>query len=231
MSKQPVCVVAGVGAGNGLAVARRFADGGYKVALLARSEGPLKQFESDVAGSRGYATDLTNQSAVEATFARIHDELGAPDVLVQNAAGFAHGGLLETTPELLEAQWRIGPLALLLTARSVVPQMLENGGGTIVVVGATASLRTDGQFLAFASAKAALRSVAESVAKDLGPQGIHVAHVVVDGIIDRPRTEPLAGLPVFLKPDSIAANIWNVVQQDSSAWTFELDLRPCREKW
>jgi NAD(P)-dependent dehydrogenase (short-subunit alcohol dehydrogenase family) len=231
MSKKPVCVVAGVGPGNGLATARKFAEGGYRVALLARSEGPLREFESDVPESRAYPTDLTSESEVVTTFERIHEELGPVHVLVQNAAGFAHGGLLETTPAQLEASWRCGPWALLLTARAVVPSMLQTGGGSIIVVGATASMRTNGQFLAFAAAKSALRSVSESMAKDLGPQGIHVAHVIVDGIIDRPRTEPAGALPVFLKPESIAVNIWNLVQQDPSAWTFELDLRPCREKW
>ncbi len=229
-----VCVVTGVGPGNGAAFARRFAREGYRVAMLARSEDRLRELEAEIDGARGYATDVGDPDAVAATFGRIRQELGPVEILVHNAGSGVFGPFLDTTPEQLEESWRTNTLALLLCGREASADMLKGGSGTIVVIGATASLRGGAGFAAFASAKAAQRSLAQSMARGLGSSGIHVAYVVVDGVIDIPRTRAFfADRPddEFLKPDAIADTVFHFVGQDRSAWSFEVDLRPFGEKW
>ncbi len=229
-----VCVVTGVGPGNGAAFARRFAREGYRVAMLARSEDRLRELEAEIDGARGYATDVGDPSAVAATFGRIRQELGPVEILVHNAGSGVFGPFLDTTPEQLEESWRTNTLALLLCGREASADMLKGGSGTIVVIGATASLRGGAGFAAFASAKAAQRSLAQSMARSLGPSAIHVAYVVIDGVIDIPRTRAFfADRPddAFLKPDAIADTVFHVAGQDRSAWSFEVDVRPFGEKW
>ncbi|MDX1383357.1 MAG: SDR family NAD(P)-dependent oxidoreductase, partial [Thermoanaerobaculia bacterium] len=165
---------------------------------------------------------------------RIRDEMGPVSVLVYNAGSGVFGDFDAVSPEDLEAAWRVNTWGLLLAAKQVVPDMRGLGGGNIVVTGATASLRGGANFAAFASAKAAQRSLAQSLARKLGPEGIHVSYVVVDGVIDMPRTRQL--LPdrsdeTFLRADDIAAATYFLTQQERSAWTFELDLRPFGESW
>jgi NAD(P)-dependent dehydrogenase (short-subunit alcohol dehydrogenase family) len=155
-------------------------------------------------------------------------------VLLHNAGSGLFGAFEDVTPESFEASWRTNALGLLLLGKQVVPDMLRAGGGVIVVTGATAALRGGAGFAAFAPAKAAQRSLAQSMARSLGPKGIHVAYVVVDGVIDIPRTRALLkDRPdsFFLRPDAIAESVLHLVRQDRSAWTFELDLRPFGEKW
>jgi NAD(P)-dependent dehydrogenase (short-subunit alcohol dehydrogenase family) len=232
--KEKVCVVTGAGWGNGASLARRFAHGAYRVAMLARTEGRLRELERAIPGSRGYPTDVTDAQAIHDTFTRIRSELGTVDVLLHNAGSGAFGPLLEVTPEVFEASWRTNAYALLLLMRQVVPDMLDAARGAIIVTGATASLRGGANTAAFAAAKAAQRSLAQSAARSLGPKGIHVAYVIVDGVIDTPTTRAL--LPdqpdqFFLKPDAIAETVYHITHQDPSAWTFEVDIRPHVEKW
>jgi len=229
-----VCVVTGVGPGNGASFARKFASEGYRVAMLARSAAKLRELEAAIPGARGYATDVGDRVAVDAAFARIRSDLGAVDVLLHNAGGGSFAPFLDVTPEMLEESWRTNTLALLLCARQVVPDMLRGGRGAIVVTGATASWRGGPVTAAFASAKAGQRSLAQSMARSLGPQGIHVAYVIVDGVIDMPVTRAFfsdRSNEFFLKPDAIAETVFHLVHQDPSAWTFEVDLRPFGEKW
>jgi NAD(P)-dependent dehydrogenase (short-subunit alcohol dehydrogenase family) len=177
---------------------------------------------------------VTDPAAVRDTFARVRQELGPVEVLCHNAGSGRFAPFLDVTPEMLEESWRTNTYALLLCARAVVPSMLDAGHGVIVVTGATASWRGGAGTAAFAAAKAAQRSLAQSMARSLGPQGVHVAYVVVDGVIDMPLTRGfLADRPddFFLKPDAIAETVYHVAHQDRSAWTFELDLRPFGEKW
>jgi len=228
------CIVTGVGPGNGLSLARRFAAGGYRVAMLARSAEKLRDFEREIPGSRAYPADVADATAVRDAFARIRADLGPAEVLLHNAGSGAFGPFDQVTLELLELSWRINTYGLLACAREVLPDMLTAGHGVIAVTGATASWRGGAGTAAFASAKAAQRSLAQSMAKSLGPRGIHVAYVIVDGVIDMPVTRGfLRDKPddFFLKPDAIADTVYHLVHQDRSAWTFELDLRPFGEKW
>jgi NAD(P)-dependent dehydrogenase (short-subunit alcohol dehydrogenase family) len=229
-----VCLVTGVGQGNGAALARRFAGEGYRVAMLARSAERLRDLEEAIPGTRGYPTDVGDAAAVHETCARVRAELGSVDVLLHNAGSGTFGPILEVTPEAFEESWRVNALALLLLIRELVPDMLKAGHGVIVVTGATASWRGGAGTAAFAAAKSAQRSLAQSAARSLGPQGIHVAYVIVDGVIDMPRTRAFFGDrpdEFFLAPDAIAQTVFHIAQQDRSAWTFELDLRPFGEKW
>jgi NAD(P)-dependent dehydrogenase (short-subunit alcohol dehydrogenase family) len=230
----PVCVVTGVGPGNGAAFSRRFAREGYRVAMLARSEDSLREFESQIPGTRGYPTDVAERSSVREAFARVRADLGPVDVLVHNAGSGTFAAFLDTEPEQMEQAWRVNTLGLFLCAKEASTDMLKAGRGAIVVSGATASLRGGAAFTAFASAKAAQRILAQSIARNLGPQGIHVAYVVIDGVIDIPGTrEFFEDKPddFFLKPDAIADTVYHLAIQDRSAWTFEVDVRPFGEKW
>jgi len=230
----PVCVVTGVGPGNGAACVRRFAGASFRVAMLARSADKLRALEATVPGARAFPTDVAQADSVKEAFNRVRRELGPVDVLVHNAGNASFGGFLEVTAEALESAWRVNTLGLFLCGREVASDMLSHGSGAIIVIGATASLRGGAGFAAFAPAKAAQRSLAQSMARGLGPRGIHVAYVVVDGVIDTPTTRGfLRERPddFFLKPESIAETVFHLATQDRSAWTFELDLRPHAEKW
>jgi NAD(P)-dependent dehydrogenase (short-subunit alcohol dehydrogenase family) len=229
-----VCVVAGVGPGTGTALSRRFAAGGYRVAMLARDAERLARLERDLDGSRGYAVDVTDAAAVRAVAERIHSDLGAPGVLVHNAVSGHFGEFLDVQPEALENTFRTNVLSLLLLGQATVPHMLASGGGAIVVTGNTAAWRGVANFAAFAPSKAAQRILAQSMARSLGPKGIHVAYVVIDAVIDVPWTrQAFASKPdeFFARPDAIAETVYHVAHQDRSAWTFEVDLRPFAEKW
>ena len=233
MSK-PVCVVVGVGPGNGAAFARKFASEGYDVAMLARNQDYLKELEVEIPGSKSFAFDVTDAEAASRVFGQIKAEMGPVEVLVYNAGSGLFGNVDDTTPDDFEGSWRVNALGCFVCAKQVIPDMREAKAGNLVIIGATASLRGGAYFAAFASAKAAQRSLAQSMARHLGPQGIHVAYVIIDGMIDLERTRKM--MPDkqdddFLQPDHIAESVFFLTRQPRSAWTFELDLRPFREKW
>jgi NADP-dependent 3-hydroxy acid dehydrogenase YdfG len=233
MSK-PICVVVGVGPGNGAAFARKFASEGYAVALLARNQDYLKELEVEIPGSKGFAFDVMDAEAVSRVFGQIKAEMGPVEVLVYNAGSGLFGNVDDSTPDDFEGSWRVNALGCFVCAKQVIPDMREAKAGNLVIIGATASLRGGAYFAAFASAKAAQRSLAQSMARHLGPQGIHVAYVIIDGMIDLERTRKM--MPDkqdddFLQPDHIAESVFFLTRQPRSAWTFELDLRPFREKW
>jgi NAD(P)-dependent dehydrogenase (short-subunit alcohol dehydrogenase family) len=231
---RPVCVVTGVGPGTGVALARRFATGGYAVAMMARSADALAEFARGTPGTHAFPADVGDPASVTAAMARVRDELGAPTVLVHNAGNAVFGSVLDVTEAAFEAAWRVNTLGLFLTARAVLPDMVAAGKGAILVTGATAAWRGGAAFAAFASAKAAQRVLAQSMARSLGPRGVHVAYVVIDGVIDMPRTRAFfKDKPdtFFLRPDAIADTFFYVAGQDRSAWTFEVDLRPFGENW
>lgn len=230
----PVCVIIGAGPGNGAAFARRLAREGFGTALIARSRTTLDPLEAEIPGSRGYACDATDEDAVADTFEQIRAQLGAPTVLIYNASGRDFADIDGTTPEAFEHAWRVSAYGCLLAAKTMLPDLRARGSGSIVVIGATASLKAGADFLAFASAKAALRSLAQSLARKLDPEGIHVAHVVLDAMVDMPsarRMMPDAPDDFFARPDDIAESVWFLTRQPRSAWTFELDLRPFGERW
>jgi NAD(P)-dependent dehydrogenase (short-subunit alcohol dehydrogenase family) len=230
----PVCVITGVGPGNGAAFTRKFAEAGYRVAMLARDAERLHKLEAEIPNTRGFPTDVGDASAVHETFARVRAQLGAVSVLIHNAGSGMFGPFMNATPDELELSWRTNALALLLCGQEAATDMLAAGAGNIVVIGATASLRGGANFAAFASAKAAQRSLAQSMARGLGAQGVHVSYIIVDGVIDIPNTRglfPDRPDDFFLQPSAIADTVFHVVQQPRSAWTFEVDVRPFGEKW
>ena len=233
-SKRPVCVVAGVGPGNGAAFARRFAAEGYAVALLARDIAFSESLAKSLPDARAYRCDVTDADAVERTFTAIARELGEVEVLVYNAGSGVWSTVEEVTPADFEASWRVNAMGALLASQQVIPAMKRAGRGSIVFVGATASRRGGPKSAAFAAAKAAQRSLAESMARHLWPAGIHVALIVVDGIVDLPRTrERMPNKPdsFFIQPDDIASIAFELTRQKPSAWSFEVEARPFGEHW
>jgi len=229
-----VAVVAGVGPGNGIAVSRLFAQRGYRVAMLARREAQLAAWQREIPGTRGYACDVTDAAQVARAFDAIRRELGPVRVLVHNAALGVFGEFMDVRPEQLEAAFRVNTVSLLTCGQEAARDMLAAGAGAIVVTGNTAARRGRASFAGFAPTKAAQRILAESMARSLGPRGIHVAYVVIDAVIDVPWTrERFAGKPdaFFAKPGDIAETIWHLAHQPPSAWSFEVDLRPFGESW
>jgi NAD(P)-dependent dehydrogenase (short-subunit alcohol dehydrogenase family) len=231
---QAVCVVTGVGPGTGSALARRFAKGGYRVAMIARDTERLLRLEREIPGSKGYACDVADAAHVEATADSIERDLGAPEVLVHNAVGGAFGTFLQIDPAVLNRNFQINTMGLLYLARRFVPAMISAGRGTIIVTGNTSALRGRPGFAGFAPTKAAQRVLAESMARDLGPKGVHVAYIVIDAVIDVPRQrERFKDKPdeFFIKPVAIAEETFHLAQQDRSAWSFNVELRPYGEIW
>ncbi len=233
-SSKPVCVVAGVGPGNGAALARRFTSEGYRVALLARRTEFTTGLAAQMNGALAYACDATDAASVERTFAAIRKDLGEVDVLVYNAGVGVWGNVEDITAEDFEASWRTNVLGALLTSKQVIPAMKQNQRGSIVFIGATASRRGGPRAAAFAPAKAAQKSLAESMARHLWPSGIHVALVILDGVVDTPATRkmmPDKSDNFFIKPDDVADNVVHLTQQKPSAWSFEIEARPFGEVW
>jgi NAD(P)-dependent dehydrogenase (short-subunit alcohol dehydrogenase family) len=233
-AKPPVCVIAGAGPGNGAAFARKFAKEGYAVALLARGTERIEALARQLPLARAFACDLTDPLPVERVFAAIRKEWGPPGTLIYNAGTGVWGSVEEITPDDLESAWRINTFGAFMAARQVIPGMKEAGRGTIVLIGATASRRGGAKSAAFAPAKAAQRSLAQSMARSLGPLGIHVALAVIDGVVDSPQARrmfPGKLESFFIQPDAVAETVYWLTQQDRSAWTFELDLRPFAETW
>ena len=232
MSK--LCVITGVGAGNGASFSRRFTREGYRVVMLARNLAYLETLAKEIPGSVAMECDVRDPGAIQQVFARIHEDMGTVDTLIYNAGAGEWASIMDTSLEGMESSWATNTLGLVACAQQVIPSMTENGEGNIMVIGATASLRGGAQSTAFASAKAAQRSVAQSMARDLGPKGIHVGYLIIDGIIDIERTRerfPDRADDFFMQPDAIADSVYALTQQDRSAWAFEIDLRPYGEKW
>lgn len=231
---KPVCVVVGVGPGNGSAIARKFAHQGYAVALLARHLEKLSDLQQELGDAKAYGCDASDPTQVDQVFGQIERDLGPVNVLIHNAGSGHFQTVDETTPTMLEQDWRVNALGLLLTAQAAVPQMRRLGCGAIVVIGATAAWTGNAGFAPFAAAKSAQRSLAQSMARQWGPEGIHVAYVIIDAVVNIPRTRqamPDKTDDFFIQPEDIADTVYFISQQPKSAWTFELDLRPFGETW
>ena len=233
-----VAAVLGVGPGLGAAVARRFARGGFAVALMARREesvaGVREEIESGDGTALAIPTDATDPASVAAAFDRVRSELGDPEVFVYNAGAFQMGGILDLSPEKFDECFKANCAGAFYAAQQVLPPMVEAGRGTVLLTGATAALRGGARFSALAVGKFGLRALAQSMAREFGPQGIHVAHVVVDGQIDTPRVREMSpGREdhTMLSPDAIAEAYWQLHSQHATAWTLELDLRPSVERF
>ena len=231
---QRVCVVTGVGPGTGSALARRFAADGYRVALLARDAARLEKLAAELDGAAAFPVDVADLDALRATLARVRAELGAPSVLLHNAVAGGFGTFETVKPEALEHRFRVNVTSLLVLAQELAPAMIEAGWGAIAVTGNTSAWRGKAAFAGFAPTKAAQRILAESLARALGPKGVHVAYVVTDAVIDVPwarKAMPDQPDDFFIQPSGIADAVHHVVHQERSAWTFELDLRPFGESW
>ena len=243
---EPVCLITGVGDATGAALVRRFAAGGYRVAMIARNAGRLAALEREVEGARAFVCDLGDIGALTAAVADIRVTMGPPAVLVHNAVAHTFDSFLDADPEDLERNFRVNATALLYLARAVVPEMIDAGHGAIMVTGNTASHRGVPNYALFAPTKAAQRILAESLARDLGPKGIHVGYITIDAAIDAtwlgPKSERPAWLEpppgwswpredYFAKPAAIAEEVFHIAHQDRSVWTFDLVIRPFAERW
>lgn len=231
---KPVCAVVGVGPGNGAAFARRFSGGGHAVALLARGAELSDKLAGELPDARAYQCDVGDAASIERAFSAIRQDMGEIETLVYNAGNAVWGSVEEISAADFEAGWRINALGAFLSCQKVIPAMKKAGDGNIVVIGATASRRGGPKSAGFASAKAAQRSLAESMARQLWPAGIHVSLIIIDGVIDLARTrERMPDKPdeFFLQAGAIAETVWQTTQQARSAWSFEVEARPFGENW
>ncbi|WP_430461184.1 SDR family oxidoreductase [Thalassolituus sp. LLYu03] len=239
----PVALIIGAGDGNGAAIARRFAREGYTACVVRRSADKLQPLVDSIIASGGNAVafgcDARKEDDVKELVNRIESDIGPVEVMVFNIGANVPCSILEETARKYFKIWEMACFSGFLTAREVALRMVPRGRGSIIFTGATASARGASGFAAFAGAKHALRALAQSMARELGPKNIHVAHVVIDGPVDTDfirefmaseyaRRMPLDGI---LKPEHIADNYWMLHQQPRDAWTFELDLRPYMENW
>lgn len=234
---KPIAVVTGVGPGLGAALVRRFAKE-YDVAMVARSGDYLKSLAAEAEASGGHAlalpADVGNRTQLEAAFKQIRERLGDPEVLLYNAGSGTWGTILEISPEQFEASWRVNSYGAFVAAKEVSAPMIARGRGVMLFTGATAGIKAGPKSAAFGPAKFAMRGLAQALARDLGPKGIHVAWINVDGIIALPRLRerlPNVKDEDLLKPDAIAETYWHLAHQDRSAWTMELEVRPFKEKF
>ena len=228
-----ICLITGVGPGTGSALVRRFSQK-YRVAMLARTQDRLTNLENELEGVKGYVCDVSDSQALETTLDLVKRELGAPSVLVHNAVGGAFGSFLEIDPSVLENNFQVNTMALLHLARSLAPDMISNGEGAIIITGNTSAFRGMAGFAGFAPTKAAQRVLAESMARDLGPKGVHVGYVAIDAVIDLEWTRkrmPDKPDDYFCKPDDIAEECYRIAHQPKSAWSFNSIIRPFGENW
>lgn len=244
---EQTCLVTGVGGATGAAIARRFARAGYRVALVARTAARIEALARELPGSRAFACDVADLSALDATITAVRATLGTPSVLVHNAVAGTFARFRDADPAELERNFRVNATALLHLARALAPDMVARGGGAIVVTGNTAALRGVANYALFAPTKAAQRILAQALARDLGPQRVHVAYVTIDAAIDAPWIdaggrarppwlEPPAGWPharddYFAQPAAIADEVFHVAHQHPSTWSFDHVIRPFAEVW
>lgn len=227
---KPLALVTGVGPGTGAALVRRFAEGGYRVAMLARNAERLAALEAEIPDTIAVPCDVTDVAALERTIA----DVGMPKVVVHNAVGGAFGTFMEIEAETLQKNFDINTMALFNLARLTAPAMVAAGEGALIVTGNTSAQRGRAGFAGFAPTKAAQRILAESLARDLGPKGVHVAYLIIDAVIDVPwQRERLPDVAddFFISPTSIAGEVWHLAHQPRDAWSFLAEVRPFHEPW
>ena len=227
---KPLALVTGVGPGTGTATVRRFVDGGYRVAMLARDASRLEALANEIPDTIAVPCDVTDQQAL----ARAIEQVGPPKVVVHNAVGGAFGTFEQVEAKTLARNFEINALALFHLARLTAPAMVDAGEGVILVTGNGSSQRGKAAFAGFAPTKAAQRILAESLARDLGPKGVHVAYLVIDAAIDVPwqrELQPDKPDDFFISPTSIAAELFHLAHQPRDAWSFLAEVRPFHEPW
>ena len=242
MSRPSVCCVIGAGDATGSAIARRFAQEGYTVCVARRNDEALRPLVQQIRDQGGHAfafgMDARREEQVVSFFNQIEAEVGQIETVVFNVGGNVRFPILETTAQKYFKVWEMCAMAGFLAGREAARVMLPRARGTLLFTGATASVRGAAGFAAFAGGKAALRALAQSMARELGPKGLHVAHVIVDGMIDTAFTRAqfaehvaAVGTQGILNPEHIADAYWWLHSQPRDAWTFEIDIRPSVEKW
>lgn len=234
MTTQKLAIVTGVGPGTGASIVRRLVADGYRVAMLARNAERLADLASELPDTHAFPVDVSDTAQLENTLNRIQEQLGDADVLVHNAVGATFGHFNEIEPQALEANFHTNVMALLHLARKLSPAMVAKGQGAIIVTGNTSALRGKAHFAGFAPTKAAQRILSESIARDLGPKGVHVAYLVIDAVIDVEWTRkmhPTKPDEFFIQPADIAAEVAHLIQQPRSAWSFLSEVRPYGETW
>tara|TARA_B110000263_G_scaffold113579_1_gene99080 strand:- start:1181 stop:1879 length:699 start_codon:yes stop_codon:yes gene_type:complete len=232
MSK--LCLVTGVGPGTGTSVVKRFAIAGYKVAMLSRSEERLLNLQAEIPNTVAFPCDVSNEQQMSDVINKVKNDLGVPDVLVHNAVKGGRGNFLEIKPKDLLKNFEVNTMGLLYLARGFAQEMIDRGNGSIIVTGNTSARRGKPWFATTAPTKAAQRILAESIAREIGPKGIHVSYILIDAAIDVPWTReawPEKPDDFFMKPDSIADEVFHITNQDKSAWTFDVEIRPFAEPW
>ena len=229
--KYKTALIVGAGSGLSASLARLFARHGIRVALAARSIEKLGALCTET-GARAFACDATELDEVERLFGLVEREIGTPDVVVYNASARSRGPFLDLVPAEVAQSITVSAFGGFLVAQEAAKRMLPHKRGAILFTGASASVKGYAQSAPFAMGKFALRGLAQSMARELSPQGIHVAHFVIDGgIRSAARTEPPDRPDSMLDPDAIAMSYWNVMQQPRSAWTWEVELRPWVERF
>jgi len=231
---KPLAIVTGVGPGTGSAMARRFHAGGYRVAMLARDAGRLNALAVDLPDALALPCDVSDPAALADVLARAEAAAGPPKVLIHNAVGGAFGNFLAVDPAVVERNFQVNVMALLHLARWASPRMEAAGGGAIIATGNTSAVRGRANFAGFAPTKAAQRILLESIAREVGPKGIHASYLLIDAVIDVPWTrERFAEAPddFFIQPADIADEAWHIAHQPRSAWSFLTEVRPYRETW
>ena len=227
---KPLALVTGVGPGTGASIARRFAEGGYRVAMLARNVERLAVLAAEIPDSIAVPCDVADAEALTRAVAQV----GAPKVVVHNAVGGAFGGFMDIDPAVLRRNFEVNTMALMYLAQLTAPAMVAAGEGAIIVTGNTSAQRGKAFFAGFAPSKAAQRILAESLARDLGPKGVHVAYLVIDAVIDVPwQRERMRDAPdnFFIQPASIAEEVFHLAHQPRDSWSFLAEVRPFREPW
>jgi NAD(P)-dependent dehydrogenase (short-subunit alcohol dehydrogenase family) len=230
----PLAIITGVGPGTGSAMVRRFHDGGYKVAMLARTAERLADLERELPNAFAVPCDVADPVALAAALEGIEQRAGAPKVVIHNAVGGAFGNFLDIEPEALQRNFQINVMALLHLARWAAPRMEAAGGGALLVTGNTSAFRGKAAFAGFAPTKAAQRILTEAIAREMGPRGVHASFMMIDAVIDvhwaRARF-PDKPDDFFIKPSDIAEEVWHVTHQPRSAWSFLTEVRPFGESW
>jgi NAD(P)-dependent dehydrogenase (short-subunit alcohol dehydrogenase family) len=230
---KPLAIITGVGPGTGAAMVRRFCEGGYQVAMIARNVERLDALARELPDSFTVACDVSDAAGFLAALDGIFARAGAPKVVIHNAVGGAFGTFMDISPDILERNFQVNVMALLHLARWATPKMLD-AGGALICTGNTSALRGKANFAGFAPTKAAQRILAESIARDLGPKGIHVAYLMIDAVIDVPWARArYQDKPddFFIRPATIADEAWHLAHQPRSAWSFLTELRPFGENW
>ncbi|WP_166263627.1 SDR family NAD(P)-dependent oxidoreductase [Marinobacter caseinilyticus] len=229
-NRKPTAVIIGIGPGNGAAISRQFAEQGYNVAMISRSTTLSSQLAASFDHAKAYAADANHPDSIVAALDAVVLEYGSVDTLVYNAGAGSWAKATDTRLDDFESSWRVNALSALAAAQAVAPAMVSEGHGNIVFIGATASLRGGLNTTGFAAGKAAQRSMAQSLSKELSPKGVHVALVIIDGQVD---AEAVAGqqLDDKLNPHDIAHAIFQITRQPTSAQSFQVELRPKNESW